>query len=107
MLEMTDQAQSAVQRFVDTADKPIAGLRIAVVDGGCSGLQYSMSLEAGPQDGDSVVKCGSMTVFVEPDSISVLDGTVIDFVENLQGSGFTFENPNATKSCNCGKSFGA
>jgi len=107
MLEMTEQAKTAIQRFVDTSEEPIAGLRIAVVDGGCSGLQYSMSLEPGPQDGDNVVKCGTMTVFVEPNSVEKLSGTKIDFVESLEGSGFTFQNPNATKSCACGKSFGA
>jgi iron-sulfur cluster assembly accessory protein len=107
MLELTDNAQKAIMRFVKTADEPIGGLRIAVVDGGCSGLQYAMSLEAGPKAGDSVVKCGETTIYVEPSSIAVLTGVTVDFVDSLEGSGFTFTNPNAAKSCACGKSFAA
>ena len=107
MLELTEKAREAVKRFIETADEPIGGLRIAVVDGGCSGLQYSMSLEATPQKGDRVVECGATTIYVEPASVDVLLGTTIDFVESLEGSGFTFTNPNAARSCACGKSFAA
>ena len=107
MLQLTEKAQEAIKRFAETADESIGGLRIAVVDGGCSGLQYSMSLEAAPQNGDEVVKCGATTLYVEPASVEVLAGTTIDFVESLEGSGFTFTNPNAARSCACGKSFAA
>lgn len=107
MLELTDNAKKAILRFVETADAPIGGLRISVVDGGCSGLQYAMSLEPEPRDGDSVVDCGPTKIYVEPSSIPVLTGVTVDFVESLEGSGFTFTNPNATKSCACGKSFAA
>lgn len=107
MLELTDNAQKAILRFVQTSDDPVGGLRISVVDGGCSGLQYAMSLEASPRDGDSVVTCGDTTVYVESSSVPVLAGVTIDFVESIEGSGFTFTNPNASKSCACGKSFAA
>ncbi|MEN2495175.1 MAG: Protein HesB, vegetative [Hyphomicrobiaceae bacterium hypho_1] len=105
MLELTDNAQKAILKFVETADKPIGGLRISVVDGGCSGLQYSMSLEEKPQDGDDVISCGETNVYVDSSSVMVLKGVTVDFVESLQGSGFTFSNPNASNSCACGKSF--
>lgn len=107
MLELTDNAQKAILKFVETADGPIGGLRISVVDGGCSGLQYAMSLEEKPQDGDSVVECGKTKIYVEPSSVAVLQGVTVDFVESLEGSGFTFSNPNAARSCACGKSFTA
>lgn len=107
MLELTEKAQEAIQRFSETADEPIGGLRISVVDGGCSGLQYAMSLESAPKDGDDVVECGATTIYVEAASAPVLAGTTIDFVESLEGSGFTFTNPNAARSCACGKSFAA
>ncbi|HFB2047859.1 MAG: iron-sulfur cluster assembly accessory protein [Hyphomicrobiaceae bacterium] len=107
MLELTDNAQKAILKFAATSDKPIGGLRIAVVDGGCSGLQYSMSLEEKPQDGDSVVECGETSVYIDPSSATVLKGVTVDFVDSLQGSGFTFSNPNASRKCACGKSFEA
>ncbi|MEL6980569.1 MAG: iron-sulfur cluster assembly accessory protein [Pseudomonadota bacterium] len=107
MLELTDKAAEAIQRFTETAEEPVGGLRISVVDGGCSGLQYAMSLEAAPKDGDDVVDCGATKIYVEADSAPVLQGTTIDFVESLEGSGFTFTNPNAARSCACGKSFAA
>ena len=107
MLELTDNAQKAILKFIETADRPIGGLRISVVDGGCSGLQYAMSLEEKPQDGDSVVTCGETTIYVEASSVGVLSGVTVDFVESLEGSGFTFSNPNASRSCACGKSFEA
>ena len=107
MLTLTEKAELALERFAEGAPEPVGGLRITVVDGGCSGLQYAMSLEPGPGDGDDVVTCGATTVYVEATSIDLLRGTTIDFVESVQGSGFTFANPNATRSCACGKSFAA
>lgn len=107
MLELTDKAHQAIQRFTKTADEAVSGLRISVVDGGCSGLQYAMSLEPAPLDGDMVVELGETTIYVDPESETVLSGVTIDFVESLEGSGFTFTNPNAARSCACGKSFAA
>lgn len=107
MLELTEQAQKAIQRFAEGADTPVNGLRVSVVDGGCSGMQYAMSLEAEPQENDVVISAGETKVFVEENSVDVLKGTTIDFVDSLEGSGFTFTNPNAAQSCGCGKSFAA
>lgn len=107
MLELTEQAQKAIKRFAEGSEDPVNGLRVAVVDGGCSGMQYAMSLEAEPQQDDLVVTCGDTKVFVEPNSAELLKGTTIDFVDSLEGSGFTFTNPNAAQSCGCGKSFAA
>lgn len=107
MLTLTDKAQRALRHFAESAEETVGGLRITVVDGGCSGLRYAMSLEPAPSAGDDVVSCGSTMVYVEARSVDFLRGTTIDFVESVEGAGFTFANPNAVRSCSCGKSFAA
>lgn len=105
MLTLTDSAVSAVQRFIDSADKPIAGLRIKVEGGGCSGLQYGMRLEEAAAQDDTVFDFTGVKVLVDTDSAALLDGVTVDFIDGLDGTGFKFENPNASGSCGCGKSF--
>lgn len=107
MLTLTDSAQDAINRFISGAETPAAGLRIEVTGGGCSGLQYSMNLVEEKSPEDFEVSCGKVTVFVEQLSAPMLKGVTIDFVDSLDGSGFKFENPNATKACGCGQSFAA
>ena len=105
MLILTENAQKAVSRFIAGAEEPVEGLRIGVSGGGCSGLQYTMALEKASADGDTVLEFGDVTVFVDENSVPLLDGVKVDFLDSLEGSGFKFENPNATKSCGCGSSF--
>ncbi len=107
MLTLTDNAQVAVDRFIRTAGEPVAGLRISVTGGGCSGFQYGMELATETADNDTVVKCGPVTVLVDAFSAPLLKGATIDFVDGLEASGFKFSNPNATGSCGCGSSFSA
>ncbi|MEZ5452446.1 MAG: iron-sulfur cluster assembly accessory protein [Thiothrix sp.] len=107
MITLTDNAQKALGRFIKGADTPIAGLRIGVSGGGCSGLQYSMNLVETKSDGDLEVPFPELTVFVDPESAPKLAGLTVDFIDSIDGSGFKFENPNATNSCGCGKSFAA
>jgi len=107
MLTITESAQKAIGRFVKGSETPVAGLRIAVTGGGCSGLQYAMDLVEAQNPDDVVVECGSVTVFVEPLSAPLLKGVTVDFVDSITGSGFTFNNPNASNSCGCGNSFSA
>jgi iron-sulfur cluster assembly accessory protein len=107
MLTLTDSAQKAVDRFINTNETPVAGLRISVTSGGCSGLQYSMALEAAAQDEDVILECGMVQVFVDPLSAPYLNGVTVDFLDSMDGSGFKFENPNAQNSCGCGSSFTA
>ncbi|OHC92739.1 MAG: hypothetical protein A3J87_02110, partial [Sideroxydans sp. RIFOXYB12_FULL_59_6] len=87
--------------------EPVAGLRIAISGGGCSGFQYGMSLEEAKNEDDVVVEVGAVTLLVDPLSAPLLDGVTVDYVESLTGSGFKFENPNASASCACGSSFSA
>lgn len=105
MLTLTDNAQQAVDRFIRSSETPVEGLRVSVNGGGCSGFQYGMALEPQPNGDDTVIEMGPVKVFIDPASASMLDGVIVDFVDGLDGSGFKFENPNATKSCGCGNSF--
>ena len=105
MLTLTASAQTAVQKFIDSAKAPVAGLRVMVTGGGCSGMQYGMRLEEAVVDTDQIVECGAINVLVDPSSAEMLKNVTIDYVETMESSGFKFENPNATASCGCGNSF--
>lgn len=107
MITLTPNAVSAIDKFVKGSDTPVAGLRISISGGGCSGFQYGMRLEEAKADDDVVVEFGGVTLLVDPFSAPLLDGVKVDFVDSLNGSGFKFENPNATSSCACGSSFSA
>lgn len=82
------------------------GVRVAVRPGGCSGFAYEMFFDAEHEPDDQVLVFGSLEVKVDQASASVLTGARLDYTAGLQGSGFSFENPNAQRSCGCGKSFG-
>ncbi len=105
MISLTDNAVQAVTRFITSANKPVTGLRIQVEGGGCSGFKYSMRLEETPGQTDQLVDCGGVTLLIDENSAPMLSGVTVDFVESMEGSGFKFENPNASGSCGCGKSF--
>jgi iron-sulfur cluster assembly protein len=107
MLTLTESAQKAVSRFIKGAEEPVAGLRISVAGGGCSGMQYAIALESASKIDDLVVACGAFDVFVDPYSAPLLNGVTVAFQDDMDGSGFKFTNPNAAGSCGCGKSFSA
>lgn len=106
MIELTNSAVSAIRSAIAGSDVPVEGLRIMVEAGGCAGYKYMMGLVADREPGDVVVEKGDVRVFVDPASLQLLEGTTVDFAVSLEGSGFTFNNPNAASSCSCGKSFG-
>lgn len=105
MLNLTESAQAAISRFMTSAEEPVSGLRIAVSGGGCSGMQYTMALEKDSNTDDTVVDCGEVKVFVDPQSLPLLESVTVDFLDSVEGSGFKFVNPNATNTCGCGSSF--
>jgi iron-sulfur cluster assembly protein len=107
MLTLTPSALSAVEKFIKGSDTPVAGLRISISGGGCSGFQYGMRLEEAKADDDVEVAVGGVKLLIDPFSAPMLEGVTVDFVDSLNGSGFKFENPNATSSCACGSSFSA
>ena len=106
MIHLTDSALNAVRNAISAATEPADGLRIMVEAGGCAGLKYNMGLVEKPDPDDTVVERDGVRVFIDTASHDHIAGTTIDFVVALEGSGFTFDNPNAKASCGCGKSFG-
>ena len=105
MLTLSPLAATKVEEFLQQNGRPDAGLRVRVNGGGCSGFQYQLALDDKAAEGDEVFEHGSIKLFVDPRSYLYLDGTEIDYVEDIMGSGFRFNNPNATGSCGCGESF--
>lgn len=81
-------------------------LRLGVKGGGCSGLSYVLAFDDGARDGDAEFQIGDVSVKIDPKSLFYLSGTTLDFSDGLNGKGFVFNNPNASKTCGCGNSFG-
>jgi iron-sulfur cluster assembly protein len=106
VIQLTDSAASAVRSAIAGAAHPVGGLRLQVETGGCAGFKYMMGLVADGEPDDLVVENGDIKLFVDPASLPMLQGVTVDFVISLDGSGFTFDNPTASSSCSCGKSFG-
>lgn len=108
-LNLTDRAAGEVRKFMEAEQVPAesAGLRISVLPGGCSGFKYSLNIEERALEDDVVLEINSVRVFVDGFSMQYLNGITVDYTSSMQGSGFTFSNPNATGGCGCGSSFTA
>lgn len=106
---ITPTANVEVLKFMSTENvtPEVGGLRVSVQPGGCSGFKYSLLIEDKPVDDDTILPQGSFNVFVDPFSMQYLNGVIIDYETSMQGSGFTFKNPNASGGCGCGTSFSA
>lgn len=101
----TQAAQAAEDAFLAEKMEAPNGLRVGLRGGGCAGFQYVLDF-TGPNDNDFVMDLGKIKVYIDPVSAMHLEGTTIDYVTSLMGMGFKFINPNATKTCGCGSSFG-
>jgi iron-sulfur cluster assembly protein len=108
-VNVTPNAAAEIKKFMASEeDLPeTAGLRVRVVPGGCSGFQYSLNIEEESRNGDFIIDQQGVRLFVDMFSAQYLNGIQIDYTSNMMGSGFTFENPNATGGCGCGTSFSA
>ena len=107
-ITVTSTAAAEVQKFMEEQGATeAAGLRVAVLPGGCSGFQYGLNIEDEAQDDDDIVESNGIRLFVDPFSGQYLDGVEIDYVTTMMGAGFTFKNPNASGGCGCGSSFTA
>ena len=103
---LTPTAVNKVQEFMtEHGAANEAGLRVAVLPGGCSGFQYGLNIEDSPEGDDEVLDIAGVKVFVDPFSAQYLEGVEIDYVSTMMGSGFSFRNPNAAGGCGCGSSF--
>ena len=107
LVRVTASAAKKVGALLTRQGRPNGVLRVAVVGGGCSGLQYKMDLHDGPANRDILVESAGIKVVVDPKSALYVSGSELDYVEALQGGGFKVTNPNAASSCSCGESFSA
>ena len=105
MVNLTERAVGKVKEILDMQEPKPAGLRIAVVGGGCSGFSYSMAFENAPNMLDKTYNYEGLKVFVDQASMLYLEVAEVDYVETLEGSGFKFNNPNVKSTCGCGSSF--
>jgi len=104
-MTVTDLARKKFQEFL--GDRPLdqVGVRMSVHPGGCSGASYGMEFAETPEAGEFVLTANGVRIFVSPQYAPMLNGIVVDFVDELMGGGFKIGNPNASSSCGCGKSF--
>src|SRR5262249_19544053 len=106
MITLTDRGAAKVHEFLASqqADLGVAGLRVGVRGGGCSGFQYQLAFDE-QRDGDVVFESHGLKLLVDGESLQFVRGSVIDYEEGLQGAGFKVENPNVVAACGCGSSF--
>ncbi len=104
---LTEKAVSEVKKIMEANSIPESyGLRVGVKGGGCSGLSYTLGFDAEKRDTDKIVEQDGVRMFIDGKSLFYLMGTELDFTDGLNGRGFVFNNPQATKTCGCGSSFG-
>src|ERR1043165_992213 len=106
LIKLTASAAGTVGSLLAKQNRPAGVLRVSVVGGGCSGLQYKMDLQDAPANRDFLVETGGVRVVVDPKSALYVTGSELDYLDTLQG-GFKVKNPNAATSCSCGESFSA
>ncbi len=106
-ITITDKAKNEILRIMQANNVPANyGLRVGVKGGGCSGLTYTLNFDENEKTGDSIIEKDNVKLFIDGKSLFYLMGTELDFSDGLNGRGFIFNNPNATKTCGCGESFG-
>jgi iron-sulfur cluster assembly accessory protein len=107
LIKVTENASRKLLSLLDKQGRPAGALRVAVIGGGCSGLQYKMDLVDGPANRDIMVESSNVRVVVDPKSALFVSGSLLDFSDDLQKGGFKVTNPNAVAHCSCGESFAA
>ncbi len=104
-ITLTDSAAAKIQQLVLAEGNPDLNLRVYIIGGGCSGFQYGFAFEEGEEAGDLKLEKNGATVVIDPMSYPYLRGATIDYLEDLHGSRFAVDNPNAKTTCGCGSSF--
>ncbi len=104
VVSLTDRAAERVREILTKAERPYAGLRVGVKNGGCAGQEYVLAYADGPEPLDEVVEDKGVTIYVEPKSILFLIGSEIDYEVDKLATRFVFRNPNETDACGCGES---
>ena len=107
IISVTDRAKEQLQHLMEKEklDMTTYFLRVGVKGGGCSGLSYDLGFDNLPQEGDNVCEDNDIKIAIDKKSFLYLFGTVLDFSDGLNGKGFQFINPNASRTCGCGESF--
>jgi iron-sulfur cluster assembly accessory protein len=105
VVSLTDAAATKLRELTKDEPNPEIGLRVYVYSGGCSGYRYGMMLEDAPTAEDHVLHANGVRVYIDGNSVPLIQGSQIDFVDTLMGAGFTVNNPNAVSGCGCGSSF--
>ncbi|MBK8008759.1 MAG: iron-sulfur cluster assembly accessory protein [Rhizobiales bacterium] len=103
-MTVTDAAASRVRDLILRAEKPVAGVRVGVKNGGCAGMSYTMDLAETVERGDEVVDVNGLKVLIDPKAVLFLLGTTMDFTVDKMSAKFVFRNPNETSACGCGES---
>ncbi len=107
MIQVTEKATEQIRKIMEKEGLRDHGLRVAVIGGGCSGMSYKLQFEKEATQDDKVYEQGGVRIIIDTKSSIVLNGTTLDFSDGLNGTGFTFSNPNAKSTCGCGTSFSA
>ena len=107
LIKVTENASRKLVSLLEKQGRPSGALRVAVIGGGCSGLQYKMDLVDGPANRDIMVQSSEVRVVVDPKSALFVSGSLLDYSDDLQKGGFKVTNPNAVAHCSCGESFAA
>ena len=105
VVSLSNAAAAKLAELTKEETNPDIGLRVYVYSGGCSGYRYGMMLEDQPSTEDSILHANGVRVYIDQNSIPLIQGSEIDYVDTLMGAGFTVNNPNATSGCGCGSSF--
>ena len=106
IVTLTEKAANKVKTMLQKENKPDYGLRVGVVPGGCSSYMYEIALEKAPKDNDVVIEEKGVKIFLNPESIAFMKGSIIDYMDTLQNAGFKVNNPNVKTTCGCGHSVG-
>ena len=107
LIKVTENASRKLVSLLEKQGRAQGALRVAVIGGGCSGLQYKMDLVDGPANRDILVQSENVRVVVDPKSALFVSGSLLDYSDDLQKGGFKVTNPNAVAHCSCGESFAA
>jgi iron-sulfur cluster assembly accessory protein len=107
LVKVTENASLKLTSLLQKQGRAHGALRVAIIGGGCSGLQYKMDLVDGPANRDILVESANVRVVIDPKSALFVSGSVLDYSDDLQKGGFKVTNPNAVAHCSCGESFAA
>ena len=108
MITLSERAATELKDLMQSQEQSSAALRVWVQGGGCSGLSYGMALDSeAPDESDQIFEQDGIKIYIDPLSLNYMDGSSVDYVDDVLGGGFKIENPNAVSTCGCGSSFKA